>query len=131
MIERRIDAGELDAHPLRVDVEFLGRDHRQAGVHALAHFRFADDHGHRVIARNAQIRARLEVHRRARTGGVITQQAGHHVDSRSSAGRDDARADQEVAPTCIHIGFAHAASPAAVSPRLIAAARFTAARIRG
>ena len=131
MIERRIDAGEFHAHPLRVDVEFLGRDHRQAGVHALAHFRFADDHGHRVIAGNAQIRARIEIHRRASAGGVITQQAGHHVDSRSGAGRDDTRADQEVAPTGIHIRFAHDASPAAVSPRLIAAARFTAARMRG
>ena len=138
MVEGRIDRRELHRQLRRLDVELLAEQHRQAGVDALAHLALADDHRDRVVAGDPQEGVRLELERRlagrpgARTGaaGPLPEVLRHHVDARGRCRADHAEADQEVAAAGVDAGEglrpgAHAA------PRLISAARFTAARMRG
>ncbi len=50
VVEARIPVGLLDPYGFPVDVEFLGNDHRQRGLHALAHFGILGIQGDNAIA---------------------------------------------------------------------------------
>jgi len=50
LVDRRL----LDAHRFPVGIELLGQQHRDGGVHALAHLGRAAQHGDAVVGRDAQ-----------------------------------------------------------------------------
>ena len=60
--QARVDIGAViaavaAAHPAPVGVEFLGQDHRQRGLHALAEFEPVDGDGHGAVGRDGHKRA--------------------------------------------------------------------------
>jgi hypothetical protein len=98
--ERHVEGGvgrrEFHLHARGIDVELLGGGHGEAGVHALAHLRLADDHGHGVVGRDPQEGIGLE-HLSVARGGLVEAVLGE-PDAHVQAGADDRAADQETAP---------------------------------
>src|SRR5882762_3957865 len=117
--ERLIDPGLLDPDPRPVSIQLLGDQHRDRGVHALAHLREAAHHGDVVVRRDTQIGAYprlfagcLSEPRRARQS---------EADDQTSAGHR--RGFEKLAARGIHWSGAHDHAPFALAAASLIAAR--------
>ncbi len=120
----------LDRDVVPVDVEFLGQDHRQRGLHALADFRAACTDGDPVVRVDAHIQAE-RIRRRDRRGlgglGDAAEASERRPQQQAAAGGQRCR--QEQATADFH-RRAHRPAPPSAAARMACAARVIALRTR-
>ncbi len=71
-----------DPDARQVDLEFLGEQRRQRGVHPLPHLRAIDQHGDRIVCADLEPRIQLALRRRRRVAGRAAKR-GHVMASTS------------------------------------------------